>query len=131
MNDVSTKCGVVAVIGAPNAGKSSLLNALAQADTAIVTPMAGTTRDLIREHIVIDGLPVTLTDTAGLRDAPDQIEQEGIRRAQQALAQRQVLLDIVQSIGFIQNSTREGTEHPESIRLQKAYTNLLRMWGEI
>ncbi len=87
-------CQVV-IIGAPNAGKSSLLNALAQADTAIVTPLAGTTRDLIREHIVIDGLPVTLTDTAGLRDAPDQIEQEGIRRAQQALGNADQVLSLV------------------------------------
>lgn len=73
------------IVGAPNAGKSSLMNALAGADSAIVTPIAGTTRDLIREQIDLDGLPVTLIDTAGLRDSPDAIEAEGIRRAREAL----------------------------------------------
>lgn len=71
----------VVIAGAPNAGKSSLLNALAGRDTAIVTPIAGTTRDVLREHIQIDGLPLHIIDTAGLRDSPDEIEQEGIRRA--------------------------------------------------
>jgi tRNA modification GTPase len=71
----------VVIVGPPNAGKSSLLNALAQADRAIVTPIAGTTRDVLREHITLNGVPVTLVDTAGLRDSPDLIEAEGIRRA--------------------------------------------------
>lgn len=71
----------VVIAGAPNAGKSSLLNALAGRDSAIVTPIAGTTRDVLREHIQIDGLPLHIIDTAGLRDSPDEIEQEGIRRA--------------------------------------------------
>src|SRR5690606_13241073 len=69
----------VVIAGAPNAGKSSLLNALAGRDTAIVTAIAGTTRDVLREHIQIDGLPLHIIDTAGLRDSPDEVEQEGIR----------------------------------------------------
>lgn len=71
----------VVLAGKPNAGKSSLLNALAGRDAAIVTDIAGTTRDLLREHIHIDGMPLHIIDTAGLRDSPDAIEKEGIRRA--------------------------------------------------
>jgi tRNA modification GTPase len=69
------------IAGRPNAGKSSLLNALAGRDSAIVTDIPGTTRDLLRERIQIDGMPLHLIDTAGLRDSSDQVEQEGIRRA--------------------------------------------------
>jgi tRNA modification GTPase len=69
------------IAGRPNAGKSSLLNALSGQDTAIVTAIEGTTRDVLREHIQIDGMPLHIVDTAGLRDSGDEIEQEGIRRA--------------------------------------------------
>ena len=71
----------VAIAGRPNAGKSSLLNALAGRDAAIVTDIAGTTRDVLREHIHIDGMPLQFADTAGLRDSPDRVEQIGIQRA--------------------------------------------------
>ena len=73
------------IVGRPNTGKSSLLNALAQSDRAIVTDVAGTTRDLLRETIDLDGIALTLVDTAGLRDAPDLVEREGIRRARAEL----------------------------------------------
>ena len=69
------------IAGKPNAGKSSLLNALSGQDTAIVTAIEGTTRDVLREHIELDGMPLHIVDTAGLRDSQDVIEQEGIRRA--------------------------------------------------
>ena len=69
------------IAGKPNAGKSSLLNALSGQDSAIVTPIEGTTRDVLREHIQIDGMPLHIVDTAGLRDSRDAVEQEGIRRA--------------------------------------------------
>jgi len=75
----------VVIVGKPNAGKSSLLNLLSGQDAAIVTEVAGTTRDILREQIDIDGLAVELVDTAGLRENPDRIEEEGIRRAHQAL----------------------------------------------
>jgi tRNA modification GTPase len=68
------------------------LNALAQADRAIVTPIAGTTRDVLREHITLHGVPVTLVDTAGLRDSPDVIEAEGIRRAHAEFARADLAL---------------------------------------
>ena len=74
----------VAIVGRPNAGKSSLFNALAGAARAIVTDVPGTTRDLVTERVDIEGLAVTLVDTAGLRDARDAIEAEGIARARQA-----------------------------------------------
>jgi len=73
------------IVGKPNAGKSSLLNLLSGQEAAIVTELAGTTRDILRERIEIDGLAVELVDTAGLRDDPDRIEAEGIRRARAAL----------------------------------------------
>ena len=71
----------VAIAGPPNAGKSSLLNRLAGYDAAIVTEIPGTTRDPLREHLSLDGLPVTVVDTAGLRETNDPIEREGVRRA--------------------------------------------------
>ena len=71
----------VAIIGVPNAGKSTLLNALVGRDVAITSPQAGTTRDIIEAQAVIAGLPVTFSDTAGLRDSEDAIEAEGVRRA--------------------------------------------------
>lgn len=71
----------VVLAGPPNVGKSSLLNALARTDTAIVSPIPGTTRDVLRERIHIDGMPLHIVDTAGLRESRDEIESEGIRRA--------------------------------------------------
>ena len=71
----------VVIAGKPNAGKSSLLNALSGRDSAIVTPMAGTTRDILKEHIHVDGMPLHIIDTAGLRETENLIEKEGIKRA--------------------------------------------------
>ncbi len=73
----------IAIVGPPNAGKSSLLNLLARRDVAIVSETAGTTRDVIEVHLDLGGWPVTLADTAGLREARDEIEREGVRRAEQ------------------------------------------------
>lgn len=85
----------VVIAGRPNAGKSSLLNALAGREAAIVTDIAGTTRDVLREHIHIDGMPLHIIDTAGLREASDEVERIGIARAWEEIAQAdQVLLMI-------------------------------------
>lgn len=83
---------VVALAGQPNAGKSTLLNRLAGTEAAIVSTTPGTTRDLLRESIVLDGLPLTLVDTAGLRDSEDPIEREGIRRAWELLGKAELAL---------------------------------------
>jgi tRNA modification GTPase len=83
------------IAGRPNAGKSSLLNALAGQDTAIVTPIEGTTRDVLREHIQLDGLPLHIVDTAGLRESADTVEREGIRRAWDEMASADRILLVV------------------------------------
>jgi len=83
------------IAGRPNAGKSSLLNRLAGYDAAIVTSVPGTTRDVLRERIEIDGLPLHVLDTAGLRESPDEIEAEGIRRAHRELARADRVLFVV------------------------------------
>ena len=82
----------VALLGAPNAGKSSILNMLAGREAAIVSARAGTTRDAIEVAMVLDGVPVTLVDTAGLRAAGDDIEREGVRRAEQAAEQADIVV---------------------------------------
>lgn len=87
----------VVIAGRPNAGKSSLLNALSGRESAIVTSIEGTTRDVLREHIHIDGMPLHIIDTAGLRDSPDEVEQIGIQRAWQEILQADRILLMVDS----------------------------------
>jgi tRNA modification GTPase len=85
--------GITAVIaGQPNVGKSSLLNQLSGKDSAIVTDIPGTTRDVLREHILIDGMPMHIIDTAGLRDSDDRVEQEGIRRARNEIVRADIVI---------------------------------------
>lgn len=85
----------VAIAGPPNAGKSTLLNRLARREAAIVSPYAGTTRDAIEVHLDLDGYPVTLIDTAGLRDTDDPVEQEGVRRARERARTSDLVLWLV------------------------------------
>ena len=94
------------IVGKPNAGKSSLMNLLSGQDAAIVTEIAGTTRDVLREQIDIDGLAVELVDTAGLREDPDRIEQEGIRRARKAIQEADAVL-------WIQDASEEALSGPD------------------
>jgi tRNA modification GTPase len=90
------RCGVrAAIVGRPNVGKSSLLNELLGRDRAIVSPVAGTTRDTIEETANIRGLPVVFVDTAGLREARDEIEMEGVRRSRQALQEAEFILHVL------------------------------------
>lgn len=98
---------LVVLAGAPNVGKSSILNQLAGQDLAIVTPVAGTTRDRLRETIQIDGVPVQLIDTAGLRDGIDEVEKLGIERSWQSIREADVIL-------FIRDLSQfNETEHDE------------------
>ena len=90
---------VVAIIGAPNVGKSSLMNHLCGRDRAIVSEIAGTTRDVLEVDFEVNGIPVRLADTAGLRDCDDRIEQEGVRRAEQMAAQADLTI-------FVADATR-------------------------
>jgi tRNA modification GTPase len=85
----------VAIAGPPNVGKSTLLNRLARREAAIVSPYAGTTRDVIEARLDLDGFPVTLVDTAGLREANDPVEQEGVRRAWGAVTDADLVLWVV------------------------------------
>jgi tRNA modification GTPase len=96
---------VVAITGRPNAGKSSLLNVLAGSDVAIVTEVPGTTRDVLREQVEIDGIPLHVVDTAGIRETEDAIEREGIRRARAALADADIVLNIIDT--SVDEETRE------------------------
>ncbi len=90
------RCGIrAAIIGRPNVGKSSLLNQLLGHDRAIVSPMAGTTRDTIEETANVRGIPVVFIDTAGLRIAKDDIESEGIRRSRESLARAELILHVL------------------------------------
>ena len=98
----------VVIAGRPNAGKSSLLNALAGRDAAIVTDIAGTTRDVLREHIHIDGMPLHIIDTAGLREASDEVERIGIERAWQEIEQADRVL-------FMVDSTTTNETNPEKL----------------
>ncbi len=95
------------IIGRPNVGKSSLLNLLSGQDAAIVTEVAGTTRDILREQINIDGLAVELVDTAGLRSDPDRIEAEGIRRAREAISKADAILWIQDASAANQETINE------------------------
>lgn len=87
----------VVIAGKPNAGKSSLLNALAGYDAAIVTDIEGTTRDVLKEHIHLDGMPLHIIDTAGLRQSPDKVEKIGIERAWQEISNADLVLHIQDS----------------------------------
>jgi len=89
---------VVVIAGRPNAGKSSLLNRLAGYDAAIVTPVPGTTRDVVRERIHLDGMPLHVLDTAGLRQGGDVVEEEGIRRAQVEMQRADRVLFVIDTV---------------------------------
>jgi tRNA modification GTPase len=106
---------VVAIAGPPNAGKSTLLNRLARREAAIVSPHAGTTRDVIEVHLDLDGYPVTLLDTAGIRDSAEPVEQEGVRRARERAAAADLVLWVIDgsATGGAANGRHEGLANTE------------------
>ncbi|XXQ68100.1 tRNA uridine-5-carboxymethylaminomethyl(34) synthesis GTPase MnmE [Neisseriaceae bacterium B1] len=97
----------VVLVGAPNVGKSSLLNALAGDDVAIVTDIAGTTRDTVREQITLDGVPIHITDTAGLRQTDDIVEKIGIERSEKAVQNADVALVLIDPAEGLNETTKE------------------------
>jgi tRNA modification GTPase len=115
----------VVIAGAPNAGKSSLLNRLAGYDAAIVTPIAGTTRDVVRERISIDGMPLHVLDTAGLRSGGDAVEEEGMRRAHAEMRRADRVLFVIDAaadpdaVAFREERERLPAEVPVTLVFNK------------
>ena len=115
----------VVIAGQPNAGKSSLLNRLAGHEAAIVTDIPGTTRDVLREHINLDGLPLHVIDTAGLRESENPVEIEGIRRAWDAIRSADCILLIVDdSQGMSEDARRLSAEFPGNIPVTRVYNKI-------
>jgi tRNA modification GTPase len=113
----------IVIAGRPNAGKSSLLNALAGYEAAIVTEVAGTTRDVLRERIQVDGMPLHIIDTAGLHDSADIVEQEGIRRARDEIAKADRVLLLIDS--------REQARHDELLDYLPKDAKVTRIYNKI
>ena len=112
----------IVLVGEPNVGKSSLLNALAGAEVAIVTPIAGTTRDKVTQVIQVEGVPLNIVDTAGLREANDEVERIGIERTWQAVGHADVVLHL---------QTSEGAAVDESKLAQSAEPTSARLPGQL
>ena len=114
----------MAIVGRPNAGKSSLFNRLVERDRAIVTATPGTTRDLVTERISLDGIPLELVDTAGLREALEEVEQLGIARSREALADAAlvlVVLDATQPLNDEERSLLAAVEgRPAIVAVNKS-----------
>lgn len=119
------------IAGLPNAGKSSLLNALAEQDIAIVTDIAGTTRDILREKIVIDGLPIHIIDTAGLRESQDPVEQEGIKRAWKEIKRADRILWIIDDTLPQDKQHQLPNALPEDIPITKVYNKVDLSQGQM
>jgi tRNA modification GTPase len=115
---------VIAIAGPPNAGKSSLLNRIARRDAAIVSPFAGTTRDVIEVHLDLDGCPVTFLDTAGIRDSTDPVEQEGVRRARERAGEADLVL-------WVMDATSGGEIPVDAIKQEFSNNAKWIVWNKI
>lgn len=116
----------VVIAGRPNAGKSSLLNALAGREAAIVTDVAGTTRDVLREHIQIDGMPLHVIDTAGLRNTEDQVERIGVERAIKAIEDADRILLVIDASSAAADSQASNWPELLLVRPDPAKTTVIR-----
>jgi tRNA modification GTPase len=114
----------VVIAGRPNAGKSSLLNALAGYEAAIVTEIEGTTRDVLRERIQIEGMPLHIIDTAGLRESSDRVEQEGIRRAHEEIKKADRILLIIDDREREENLDDLLTTLPDQVKVTRIYNKI-------
>jgi tRNA modification GTPase len=115
----------IVLAGQPNTGKSSLLNALAGRETAIVTEVPGTTRDVLKEEINIDGLPLHIIDTAGLRESGDVVEQEGIRRTWREIEQADCILLLVDDrVGFSEGEKRILDQLPHQLPVTRVFNKI-------
>lgn len=108
---------VFAIVGPPNAGKSTLLNALAAREVAIVSPLPGTTRDVLEVRLDLDGVPVTLLDTAGLRETGDPVEAEGVRRARDRAASADLVIELIDATSPSPPPLPPGREAPMVLRV--------------
>ena len=112
---------MVAIAGPPNVGKSTLMNRLARREVAIVSPHAGTTRDIIEVQLDLDGYPVTVIDTAGIRETDDPVEQEGVRRARARAADADLVLWLADlSEGPTHDAAAASLDGPQQDRSRKA-----------
>ncbi|MBT8437401.1 MAG: tRNA uridine-5-carboxymethylaminomethyl(34) synthesis GTPase MnmE [Gammaproteobacteria bacterium] len=112
----------VTLAGLPNAGKSSLLNYLAGYEAAIVTEIEGTTRDVLREHISLKGIPLKITDTAGLRESENPVEREGVRRAWETISQADVIIYLIDTSKGLSPADQKIIDELESDNLQLVYS---------
>ncbi|MFK8011279.1 MAG: tRNA uridine-5-carboxymethylaminomethyl(34) synthesis GTPase MnmE [Marinicellaceae bacterium] len=112
---------VIAIIGQPNVGKSSLLNLFTRNETAIVSDIAGTTRDVVKENINIHGIPVQIIDTAGIHITSDKIEQEGIKRAKAILQQADLILKVIDTSKNLDNQIKNLSDLPFNKRTLVVY----------
>ncbi len=114
----------LAIVGRPNAGKSSLFNRLVERDRAIVTATPGTTRDLVTERVSLEGIPIHLVDTAGLRTAQDEAEAMGIERSREAMAEADVVLVVL-------DASRETDEEDRALLASLTGRTVLMVWNKI
>lgn len=113
----------VSLVGAPNVGKSSLMNALLGHDRAIVSPIAGTTRDVVHEECMVQGIPIKMVDTAGIRETTNEIEEEGIRRSKKAIEFSDVIL-------FVTDASRPDDEETQQLRRLLPPHKTISIWNK-
>lgn len=114
----------VALVGAPNAGKSSIFNRLVEAERAIVTPIPGTTRDLVSERVELGGIPLRLVDTAGLRETSDTVERIGVERTRSAIADADVVLLVIDTVDAIREDVAALVEATAGLRRAAVFNKI-------